>query len=115
MDFTKYNQVPTEYATASTIGLAAATLTAMARRGLVEVLSGKPNKYRRIDNPSIKIYQLLEEHKDEFDEFFTLRKKDAALGMLCWLKNGEVVDCWGDKYDLSDVVVLELGKKKFDI
>jgi hypothetical protein len=35
--------------------------------------------------------------------------------MLCWLKNGEVVDCWGNKYDLSDVVVLELGKKKFDI
>ena len=115
MDFSKYNQVPTEPATAAQIGLAAATLSAMARRGLVEVSPGKPNKYRRIDNPSIKIYQLLEEHKDEFDEFFTLRKKDAALGMLCWLKNGEVVDCWGDKYDLSDVVVLELGKKKFDI
>lgn len=115
MDFTKYNQIPTEFATASAIGLAAATLAAMARRGLVEVLPGKPNKYRRIENPSIKIYQLLEEHNNEFDEFFTLRKKDAALGMLCWLKNGEVVDCWGNKYDLSDVVVLELGKKKFDI
>jgi hypothetical protein len=115
MDFTKYNQVPTEFATASTIGLAAATLAAMARRGLVEVLPGKPNKYRRIENPAIKIYQLLEENKDDYDEFFVLRKKDVALGMFCWLKSGEVVDCWGNKYDLSNVIALELRTKKFDI
>jgi hypothetical protein len=115
MDFTKYNQVPIEPATAAQIGLAAATLSAMARRGLVEVIPGKPNKYRRIDNPAIRIHQLLEENKNDFDEFFTLRKKDAALGMLCWLKGGEVVDCWGNKYDLSDVITLELRTKKFDI
>ena len=82
MDFSKYNQVPTEPATAKEIGLAAATLSAMARRGLIEVIPGKPNKYRRIDNPAIKIYQLLEENKSDFEEFFTLRKKDAKLGML---------------------------------
>ena len=115
MDFTKYNQVPTEFATASTIGLAAATLAAMARRGMVEVLPGKPNKYRRIENPAIKIYQLLEENKDDYDEFFTLRKKDKPFGMLCWLKGGEIVNCWGNKYDLSDVITLELRTKKFDI
>lgn len=115
MDFTKYNKVPTEFATASVIGLSAATLSAMARRGLVEVLPGKPNKYRRVENSVIKVYQLLEENKDDYSEFFTLRKRNATLGMLCWLKSGEVVDCWGNKYDLSDVVSLELRTKKFDI
>ena len=83
MDWKKYSQIPVEPATASQIGLAAATLSAMARRGLVEVIPGKPNKYRRIYNPAIKIYQLLEENKNEIKEFFTLRKKDALYGMLC--------------------------------
>ena len=115
MDFTKYNQVPTEPATAAQIGLAAATLSAMARRGLVEVIPGKPNKYRRIDNPAIRIHQLLEENKNDFDEFFTLRKKDAKLGMLCYIKGGEIVDCWGKRYDLTDVNYLELRTRSFDI
>lgn len=115
MDFSKYNQVPVKPATAAQIGLAAATLSAMARRGLVEVIPGKPNKYRRIDNPAFKIYQLLEENKYDYDEFFMLRKKDAKLGMLCYIKGGEIVDCWGKKYDLTDVNYLELRTKKFDI
>lgn len=115
MDFSKYNQVPAEPATAAQIGLAAATLSAMARRGLVEVIPGKPNKYRRIDNPAIKIYQLLEENKDDFDEFFTLRKKDADLGMLCYVKGGEIVDCWGKRYDLTDINYAKIGGKEYNI
>lgn len=115
MDFSKYNQVPIEPATAAQIGLAAATLSAMARRGLIEVIPGKPNKYRRIDNPTTRIHQLLEENKDDFEEFFMLRKKDAQLGMLCYIKGGEIVDCWGKRYDLTDVNYLELRTKKFNI
>lgn len=115
MDFTKYNQVPTEPATAAQIGIASATLSAMARRGLVEVISGKPNKYRRIDSPSVRVYQLLDEHKDELGEFFTLRKKDAPYGMLCSLKQGKIMDCWGKEYDLTDVNYLRIGKKEFNI
>jgi hypothetical protein len=115
MDFSKYNQVPLEPATAKEIGLAAATLSAMARRGLVEVIPGKPNKYRRIDNPTIKIYQLLEENKNNFDEFFMLRKKDAPYGMLCSLKKGTIMDCWGKEYNLTDVNYLQIGKKEFSI
>lgn len=115
MDFSKYNQVPIEPATASQIGLAAATLSAMARRGLVEVIPGKPNKYRRIDNPTIKIYQLLEENKNDFNEFFILKKKDAPYGMFCSLKKGTIMDCWGKEYDLIDVNYLQIGKKEFNI
>lgn len=115
MDFTKYSQIPTEPATAAQIGLAAATLSAMARRGLVEVVPGKPNKYRRIENPAVKIYQLLEENKNNFEEFFTLRKKDAPYGMLCSLKQGKIMDCWGKEYDLTNVNYAKIGKKEYNI
>ena len=50
MDWEKYNKVPEEFATAREIGLAAATLGAMARRGFIEVLNTSPKQYRRIDN-----------------------------------------------------------------
>ena len=115
MDFSKYNQVPIEPATAAQIGLASATLSAMAHRGLVEVIPGKPNKYRRIESPVIKIYQLLEENKNDFEEFFTLRKKDAPYGMLCSLKQGKIMDCWGKEYDLTDVNYAKIGKKEYNI
>lgn len=113
MDFSKYNQVPTEPATAAQIGLAAATLSAMARRGLVEVIPGKPNKYRRIDNPTIKIFQLLEQNKDIFKEFFSVKKKGAKLGMLCYLKNGDIMDCWGNRYDVTGVYEVRIGQRYF--
>lgn len=113
--YEQYAKVPKEYATAAEIGMAAATLSAMARRGLVEVLVGKPNKYRRAANPAVRIYQLLEENKEDYEEFFVLRKKDSQYGMMCSLKKGEIVDCYGEKYDLSDVIRLELRTKVFEV
>ena len=47
MDWEKYEKVPAEFATAREIGLAAATLGAMARRGLVEVKDTTPKQYRK--------------------------------------------------------------------
>lgn len=115
MDWNKYNQVPTEYATASAIGLAAATLGAMARRGFVEVLDTKPKQYRRINSPAVRIYELLDTNKDDYQDYFTLLKKDAPYGMLCSLRNGEVIDCWGNKYDLTNIVSLETRTRRFDL
>ena len=115
MDFSKYNQIPTEPATASQIGLAAATLSAMARRGLVEVIPGKPNKYRRINNPAVKIYQLCDIYSDQYDTYFTLYKKDAPIGMLCSIVNNTIVDCWGKSYDLTDVIEISFRKKKINL
>jgi hypothetical protein len=111
MDLSKYNMVPTEPATAAEIGLAAATLSAMARRGLVEVLPGRPNKYRRIDNHSVGLYEIIEQHKD--CEFFTLFKTGKELGMLCFVSKGDIVDCWGEKYDLTDVNRILIGKEDY--
>jgi hypothetical protein len=116
MDWKKYNQVPLEFATASAIGLAAATLGAMERRGFVESKPTKPKQYRRVATPQVVVYQLLDEHRADFDEYFTLRKKDAPYGMLCSLdKSGDVLDCWGKKYDLTNVNYAKIGKKEYNI
>ena len=116
MDWKKYNQVPLEFATASAIGLASATLGAMERRGFVESKPTKPKQYRRIVTPQVVVYQLLDEHRADFDEYFTLRKKDAPYGMFCSLdKSGDVLDCWGKKYDLTNVNYAKIGKKEYNI
>ena len=116
MDWKKYNQVPTEYATAAVIGLASATLGAMERRGFVESLNTKPKQYRRVITPQVTVYRLLDENKKDAGEFFTLRKQNAQIGMLCSLdSSGDVVDCWGKKYDLTGVNYIRIGKKEFNI
>lgn len=116
MDWNKYNLVPTEFKTAREIGLAAATLGAMARRGFVEVLDGSPKKYKRIETPQIRVYQLLDEHANEFEEFFTLYKIGAPYGMLCSLdKSGDVLDCWGEKYDLNNIDYIKIGQNKYKL
>ena len=112
MDWEKYNKVPTEYATAREIGLAAASLGALARRGLVEVRDTTPKQYRRIVSPVAGLYQIIEQHKD--CEFFTLYRNPAELGMLCYMSQGEVVDCWGKKYDLSEVKRIVIGHTIYD-
>lgn len=116
MDWSKYNQVPEDWATASAIGLAAATLGAMERRGFVESKATKPKQYRRIVTPQVLVYKYIDENKDDFDEFFMLRKEGATLGMLCSLdKSGDVLDCWGKKYDLNGVNYIEFRTRSFDI
>lgn len=116
MDWTKYNAVPLEYATAKEIGLAAATLGAMERRGFVESIATKPKQYRRIVTPQVTIYRLLDEHRADFTDYFTLKKEGAPYGMLCSLgADGDVRDCWGKKYDLTNVNYAKIGKKEYTI
>lgn len=115
MDWKKYNQVPTEFTTAREIGLAAATLAAMARRGFVEIKNTTPKQYRRITTPAIKIHQLCEENKEDYDTYFTLRKSNQPLGMLCSISNAVILNCWGNPYDLTDVCKIEFRTKSFDI
>lgn len=116
MDWNKYNQVPLEFATASAIGLAAATLGAMERRGFVESKATKPKQYRRVITPQILVYKYIDENRDDFEEFFMLRKAGTSYGMLCSLdKSGDVLDCWGKKYDLTNVCRIEFRTRGFDI
>lgn len=115
MDWTKYNLVSDEFKTAREIGLAAATLGALARRGFVEVKEGSPKQYRKIASAAVKIYQLCDIYSDQYDTYFTLYKKDAPIGMFCSIVNNTIVDCWGNPYDLTDVVAVSFRKKKINL
>jgi hypothetical protein len=113
MDWKKYEQIPEEFATAREIGLAAATLGAMARRGFVEILDTSPKQYRKVNSPSVKIYQLYEIHKTDY---FILFKKGKKVGMLCSMSGNNILDCWGNIYDLTDVYRIEFSPQaKFEI
>ena len=87
--------VTTEYQTASQIGLPAATLGALARRGMVEVLDTVPKQYRKASGPAAKIYVLIEQNKDDFDTYFILKKSTEKLRMMCSYSKSKntVLDC----------------------
>lgn len=98
-----------QFYTAAQLGVAAASLTAMCKRGLLEKKQTKPLQYRKIDNS--KMFTIIEYAKKENAEYFTLFNKDNKLGMMCSVKNGVVVDCWGKLYDLSNVNCMRVYKK----
>lgn len=115
MDWEKYNLIPKEYKTAREIGLAAATLGALARRGLVEVQEGSPKKYKKSNNSTAQIYRLCDLNKDDYEDYFTLYKENAPYGMLCSITDNKIVDCWGKPYDLQNVIAVKFRTKKFNI
>ena len=111
----KLNLVPTEYKTASQIGLPAATLGALARRGMIEVLDTVPKQYRKVFGNISKIYTLIEQNKDDFETYFTLRKADRKIGMLCSFSKNTVLDCWGNPYDLTGVNRIDFKTRSFEV
>lgn len=99
MDWVKYDSIPTEFATAREIGLAPATLTAMARKNFIEATNTSPKKYRRIDSPAASLCRQFEK-----EEFFVVYTDSSAIGTLCYIEKDVVMDCWGRPYDVSKVV-----------
>ena len=112
MDWEKYNQIPNYFATAREIGIAAATLGAMARRGFVEVLNTTPKKYKKANNSIAQILQIYEEHKADY---FILRKKNEKIGMLCSFSNNSILDCWGKVYDITNVDYIKINGIEYSI
>lgn len=107
--------VSTEYKTASQIGLPAATLGALARRGMIEVLDTTPKQYRKASGNIAKIYTLIEQNKDDYDTYFCLRKSDRKIGMLCSYSKNKVLDCWGNPYDLANVNRIDFNTRSFEL
>lgn len=96
--------------TASELGLAAASATAMVRRGLIEAKNCKPKKYHKIKNILVDIISIV----GNFDsKYFVLYKENKTIGMLCSLKNERVLDCWEKPYDIAGVNVLEIKNQRF--
>lgn len=98
--------------TASELGMAAASMTAMVRRGLVDDWSCRPKKYRKKENKLIKILGYLQNFEYEF---FTLYREGETIGMLCSLDKERVLDCWENLYDLTSVNRLVVKKVEFSI
>ena len=98
--------------TAKELGMAAASMTAMVRRGLVVDRAGKPKQYKKTVSTLAKILEVL---KDKEFEYFTLYKTDRQLGMLCSLKNEQILDCWEKPYDLTNVYKLVVKHQEFTI
>ena len=71
MPLPNLDKIPEEFKTAREIGLAAASLGALARRGLVEVLDTTPKQYRRVSGSAARVYQLCEENKSDYDTYFS--------------------------------------------
>lgn len=111
----KLEKVTTEFQTASQIGLPAATLGALARRGMIEVLDTVPKQYRKVSGNISKIYTLIEQNKDDFDTYFCLRKSDKKVGMLCSFSKNTILDCWGKPYDLTSVCRIDFDTKSFEV
>ena len=98
--------------TAKELGMAAASMSAMVRRGLVVDRTGKPKQYKKTVSTLAKILEVL---KDKEFEYFVLYKTDRQLGMLCSLKNEQVLDCWEKPYDLTNVYKLVVKHQEFAI
>ena len=79
--------------TAKELGMAAASMSAMVRRGLVVDRAGKPKQYKKMANMLVKILEIL---KDKDFEYFTLfktdrkrrNKKNSICADRCTLING---------------------------
>ena len=71
---------------------------------------------RAVVTPQVTIYRLIDENKADVGDWFLVRKAGAPYGMYCSLdKSGDVLDCYGKKYDLSDVNYIKFNTKEFEI
>lgn len=106
-----YNQMePDIWYTAAELGVAPATMTAMVNRKFVEKTNTSPKKYKKINNYATQIIELAKNV-----DFFTLYKKNHSIGMLCSLKNDVILDCWGNPYDLTDVISVSIKGKNYPL
>ena len=97
IDYNKiYTLLPKDHDfTAKDVGIAAASLTAMIRRGLLEDLGGKPKHYRTISDTADaqKIENLIK--IPSTIEFITVQYNDRKLGELLIHKDTSWLHCDG--------------------
>ena len=86
--------------TAKEWGVAPATLCAMARRGLVNKSNSSPAKYAKL--PLADTYCNIMKYVDEYN-MVDIYKDGEQLGMLCLIKGNDILDCYGESYDITGV------------
>lgn len=102
MSMEVYNRVYSQmedntYYTASELDVAAASLTAMAKRGMVEVIKGRPNKYIKvkINSNTTNLNTILENLKQVKDEDGYVHASFNDHAELIIYKGGEWYHCDG--------------------
>lgn len=86
--------------TAKEWGVAPATLCAMARRNLVSKTNTSPAKYTKL--PLADTYCNIMKYVDEYN-MIDVYKDGQPLGMLCLIKGNDILDCYGEQYDITGV------------
>lgn len=103
-----------EWHAAKDLGIAAATLSAMAKRNMVEATNTSPKLYRRIRSPHLIALYLLEKHSSE-SEYFDIFRRDRKLAMMCTQKNGTFLDCYGKPFDMWEAYKIRIGARYFSL
>ena len=109
-----YNKMtPGEAKAAAAWGISASSLLAMSRRGLVDVIDGKPKLYRRKDRSMLlRIMSML---ADDI-EYFSLYRRNEKLGMLCYLEKGKVFDAFGNPYEVDNrIFKIRIKDKEYSL
>ena len=106
---------PDTWFTAKELGVAPASMTAMKNRNLVKVKDTTPKQYCRIASTAAVLAFLLEKHTAEMSDFISIHRSNEKLAMMCSVKNGKVLDCWGEPYDITTADAVRIGKKWYEL
>ena len=90
---------------AKEVGIHPLTLNAAKNRGLVEKFAD--GKYRLT---SKGVVFMTIENSAKGNNFVSLKKKDADLGMLCIVKGMDILDCWEKPWDYNENVLIFDGQ-----
>lgn len=99
--------------TAKEIGCAPATLTAAAKRKVIDVINTTPKQYV-LNDVSLKYKSIIEYAENCGSEFFGLIEKELPIGMLCRLKGNDILDAYDNIYPLTtntNILDWKNGKK----
>lgn len=104
---------PTHYCgKASEWGVAAATLCALAKRGYISKSNSSPALYTKLPKAEkyLRVCSIIAANPNE--EFYDFWREGEALGMMCSFDGKDVLDCYGEKWDIENcagIVVWENG------
>lgn len=90
--------------TAKEWGTSAATLCAIVKRGYMSKTNTSPAVYTKLPAAAnyLRAMVWLMRHPNE-DNYIDLYRSNEKLGMLCRVVGHDIVDCYDQLYDMTDV------------
>jgi hypothetical protein len=101
--------------TGAQLGVAAASLGAMGRRGMVNVIDEVPKRYiKNKEDKTAAVLKIVAEHLPAGDGFIVYQK-NHELGMFCFMKSGRICDCYYNPYSVSEAEKVVIHNEVFNI